>query len=311
MTGCKKLYAERRRKGRGRNAQQCVRTIAAVNLSILLCMPELPEVEVTRRGLAPHLVGRTLTEVVARTASLRGSLNELGVLEGLRLVKLTRRAKFLVWEFENAAGVKTWLLTHMGMSGSWRVYSEPWPEVQKHEHVDFVFGSTLARYRDPRRFGSMTVFHEAPFTEPPLSKLGPEPFDPSLTDDVFWASLKKTHRPIKEVLLSGSAVVGCGNIYANEALFKAGIRPQRAADAISRARAARLLSAVRNTLSEAIEEGGSTLRDFHGADGASGWFALHTLVYDREGKPCPVCGEPIRRIVLGGRSTYFCPKCQK
>lgn len=274
-------------------------------------MPELPEVEVTRRGLEPHLVGKTLTEVVTRVDALRMPLEELPALKGLRLVALKRRAKVLIWVFENQNAEKTWLATHMGMSGSWRVYTQPWPEAQKHEHVDLVFGETLARYRDPRRFGMMRVMHEDPQTVPPLSRLGFEPFDPALTEEAFAAQLKKTHRPVKLVLMDGSVAVGCGNIYANEALFMARIRPDRPADRLTRAQAARLLTSVREVLQAAIDSGGSTLRDFHGADGASGWFALHTCVYDRQGEPCSVCGTPVRRIVLGQRSTYFCPKCQK
>lgn len=274
-------------------------------------MPELPEVEVTRRGLAPHLAGKTVTEVFARVGALRGSLDCLPNIEGLRLVSLERRAKVLIWVFENDQGARTWLASHMGMSGSWRVYDRPWPEVQKHEHVDLVFGDTVARYRDPRRFGAMTVMDADPRGVPPLSRLGPEPFDEALTESSFFNSLKKTHRSVKQVLLDGSAVVGCGNIYANEALFDARIHPTKPADRLSRPQCARLLEAVRKVLSSAIEAGGSTLRDFHGADGASGWFALQTSVYDREGEPCPICGTPIRRIVLGQRSTYFCPKCQK
>lgn len=289
-----------------------MRTIdAQKNPTTKKTMPELPEVEVTRRGLAPHLVGRRLTEVIARTASLRGPLDRVGEIEGMRLISLTRRAKVLIWEFEDDDGSKTWLATHMGMSGSWRVYDEPWPSAQKHEHVDLVFGEVLARYRDPRRFGSMTVMSVDPCSVPPLSLLGPEPFDPMLTESSFAASLKKTHRSIKEVLMSGSAVVGCGNIYASEALFVARIRPTKPADRLTKVQSGRLLNAVRNVLGCAIDAGGSTLRDFHGTDGASGWFALQTSVYDREGEACLACGRPIRRIVIGQRSTYYCPHCQK
>lgn len=274
-------------------------------------MPELPEVEVTRRGLAPHLLGRKLTEAVVRVGFLRGPLDRLGELEGFRLVALERRAKVLIWVFENDSDRRLWLATHMGMSGSWRVYGRPWPVAQKHEHVDFIFGDVLVRYRDPRRFGSMRVTDVDPRTVPPLNQLGPEPFDAALTDDSFAAVLGKTHRSIKEVLMSGAAVVGCGNIYANEALFAAGVRPNRPADRLSKAQTARLLAAVRTVLQAAIDAGGSTLRDFHGTDGASGWFALQTAVYGRAGEPCPNCGTPIRRIVLGQRATYYCPKCQR
>ena len=274
-------------------------------------MPELPEVEVTRRGLQPHLIGKRVTEVVARVRSLRNDLGSLPEIEGLRLTALVRRAKYLLWVFEDESGLKTWLLSHMGMSGSWRVYDKPFPEAEKHEHVDLIFGATLARYRDPRRFGAMIVMHTDPYRVPPLSRLGPEPFDPTLTQSAFAARLRKKHKAIKQVLLDGSAVVGCGNIYACVALFEARIDPRMPAEQISDEEASRLLAAIRKVLGEAIDAGGSTLRDFHGTDGSAGWFALHTCVYDREGEPCPVCGTPIVRISQGQRSTYLCPKCQK
>ena len=167
-------------------------------------MPELPEVEVTRRGLAPHLVGKTVTEVVARVGALRGSLDCLSNIEGLRLVSLERRAKVLIWVFENDQGARTWLASHMGMSGSWRVYDRPWPEVQKHEHVDLVFGDTVARYRDPRRFGAMTVMDADPRGVPPLSRLGPEPFDEALTESSFSIALKRRIAPSSRCCLMGA-----------------------------------------------------------------------------------------------------------
>ena len=205
--------------------------------------------------------------------------------------KIERRAKYLIWTFRSAAGEKRWLLTHMGMSGSWRIWSLPAPSAHKHDHADIVFGDVLVRYTDPRRFGSIL-------------------FMTTLTADRFYTELQKTHRSIKEVLLSGKIVVGCGNIYCSEALFAAGIRPTRPADAISKARAGRLLESVRKTLESAIAAGGSTLHDFHGVSGETGWFPLACAVYGREGKPCPICGRPIARIEQGGRSTFWCPHCQ-
>ena len=273
-------------------------------------MPELPEVEVTRRGLAPAIVGRSVTAVNVRTPKLREPLQDLAaLLPGLTLEHLERWAKYLIWTFRSAAGEKRWLLTHMGMSGSWRIWSLPAPSAHKHDHADIVFGDVLVRYTDPRRFGSILFMTTDPRKSLPLTKLGCEPWDPTLTADRFYTELQKTHRSIKEVLLSGKIVVGCGNIYCSEALFAAGIRPTPA-DAISKARAGRLLESVRKTLETAIAAGGSTLHDFHGVSGETGWFPLACAVYGREGKPCPICGRPIARIEQGGRSTFWCPHCQ-
>lgn len=242
-------------------------------------MPELPEVEVTRRGLAPAIVGRSVTAVNVRTPKLREPLQDLAaLLPGLTLEHLERRAKYLIWTFRSAAGEKRWLLTHMGMSGSWRIWSLPAPSAHKHDHADIVFGDVLVRYTDPRRFGSILFMTTDPRKSLPLTKLGCEPWDPTLTADRFYTELQKTHRSIKEVLLSGKIVVGCGNIYCSEALFAAGIRPTRPADAISKARAGRLLESVRKTLETAIAAGGSTLHDFHGVSGEAGWFPLACAV---------------------------------
>ena len=176
-------------------------------------MPELPEVEVTRRGLAPAIVGRSVTAVNVRTPKLREPLQDLAaLLPGLTLEHLERRAKYLIWTFRSAAGEKRWLLTHMGMSGSWRIWSLPAPSAHKHDHADIVFGDVLVRYTDPRRFGSILFMTTDPRKSLPLTKLGCEPWDPTLTADRFYTELQKTHRSIKEVLLSGKIVVGCGNI---------------------------------------------------------------------------------------------------
>ncbi len=276
-------------------------------------MPELPEVEVTRLGLSQAIVGRKVTSVQVRCGSLRYPVPPLGeILPGLRLAAMQRRAKYLIWRFaDQSGGTAGFLVMHLGMTGSWRIWQAPAPQPAKHEHVDICFGDVLVRYTDPRRFGAMLWFREDPYGQRPLCGLGPEPFDPELTEQRFYESLQGSARPIKEELLCGRSVVGCGNIYACEALFRAGIHPKRAASRISRERAARLLEAVRDVLSEAIRSGGSTLRDFHGANGETGYFALRTQVYARQGKPCPHCGSPVRRIVQGARSTFYCPVCQK
>ena len=252
-------------------------------------MPELPEVEVTLRGLAPAVVGRTVTAAVVRVPKLREPLPELvALLPGLTLEKLERRAKYLIWTFRTPSGETRWLLSHMGMSGSWRIWPVPAPAAHKHDHVDLVFGDVLLRYTDPRRFGAIRWCETDPRLSEPLTGLGLEPWDPALTPELFHERLRQTHRSIKETLLSGAIVVGCGNIYCSESLFAAGIRPTRPADSISEKRTAVLLAEVRATLEAAISAGGSTLHDFHGVSGETGWFPLACAVYGREGKPCPV-----------------------
>lgn len=276
-------------------------------------MPELPEVEVTRLGLTPRLVGQRVTTVVCRTPKLREPLAGLAEnVEGLKLVDIKRRGKYLVWVFADDAGViQGYFLTHLGMSGFWRLWDNPAPAAGKHDHVDIVFDHTTARLNDPRRFGSILWMKQDPFGCPPLSNLGAEPFDEALTAQKFSQAMKKHQQSVKEVMMSGKVVVGCGNIYCSESLFQAGIDPRRSADRISDKRYELLLEKIRAVLSEAIAVGGSTLRDFHGVDGQDGYFAINTFVYAREGKPCRVCGTPIRRIIQGQRATYFCPKCQK
>lgn len=275
-------------------------------------MPELPEVEVTRRGLAPALCGRTLTAVVTRTPRLRSPIGALGdAIAGSRLASIERRAKYLIWTFDAPDGGRHYLTSHLGMSGSWRLWDNPAPPPKKHDHVDLVFDAVTARLNDPRRFSDMRVTDGDPRLAPPLSALGFEPFDPALTAEVFARLMRASSQSVKQVLLSGAVVVGCGNIYCSEALFLAGIDPRRAACRISAGRLARLLECIRQVLEAAIAAGGSTLRDFHGPEGRDGYFALTAAVYARAGQPCPRCGAPLARIVQQGRSTFFCPKCQR
>ncbi len=276
-------------------------------------MPELPEVEVTRQGLSPVLVGQRVLAVVYRTPKLREPLDGLAEgVEGLKLVDIRRRGKYLIWAFADDAGtVKEYFLSHLGMSGFWRLWDNPAPVAGKHDHVDIVFEKTTARLTDPRRFGSIRRTQIDPLTVPPLSELGTEPFDETLTPEVFAAEMKKHKQSVKEVLMAGKVVVGCGNIYCSESLFQAEIDPRRAANKVSAARYGILLGKIRSVLASAIAAGGSTLRDFHGVDGSEGYFALTTAVYGREGEPCRVCGSPVKRIVQGQRATFYCPRCQK
>ncbi len=275
-------------------------------------MPELPEVEVTRMGLAPYVEGAVIRAVHVRVPRLRSSIVELPQkLEGCTVEHLLRRGKYLVWECARGGKRAGFLVTHLGMSGYWRIWPLPAPEPGAHEHVDIVFDAFLVRLTDVRRFGDMRWFASDPWSQKPLSELGFEPFDKALTDEVFYEGLHRSSRPVKELLMAGTLVAGCGNIYSCEALFASGIHPARASNRISRARAAKLLQAIREVLSKAIEAGGSTLRDFHGVDGVDGYFALSAAVYGREGKPCRTCAAPIRRIVQAGRSTFYCPRCQR
>lgn len=275
-------------------------------------MPELPEVEVTRMGLAPFVEGKVLRKAVIRVKRLRSPVGELAQkLDAKTVLQLSRRGKYLVWHFVDAQGVKGWLVTHLGMSGYWRVWQLPAPEPGVHEHVDFVFDDCLVRLTDVRRFGDMCWFDDDPFGQKPLADLGWESFDANVTAEMFARAMRAKRRPVKEVLMAGDVVVGCGNIYSSESLFLAGIHPARTASRISEKRLSALFGAIQSVLSQAIDAGGSTLRDFHGVDGVDGYFALRTNVYGREGELCRKCGSPIKRIVQAGRSTFYCPKCQK
>ncbi len=270
-------------------------------------MPELPEVETTRRGVEPHVRGTVIDEVIVRRRDLRQPVTKgIGALEGRRITGVSRRSKYLLFGIEGG-GV---LLVHLGMSGSLRVI-DPSDEWRKHDHV----GLTLAngkqlRFHDPRRFGLVLWIKGEPGEHPLLRDLGPEP----LSEDFQVAGLKAAcagrTAAIKQVIMDAKVVVGVGNIYASESLFRAGILPRTPAKRISSARLQRLVDAIREVLGQSIREGGTTLRDFLNSDGNPGYFKQRLFVYGREGEPCRVCGTPIRQAVMGQRSTYWCPKCQ-
>jgi formamidopyrimidine-DNA glycosylase len=275
-------------------------------------MPELPEVEVTRRGIAAPLAGARV-QALRLGKPLRWPLGrEPAGFTGLTVGYITRRGKYLWLPLAGSAGPAGGLLLHLGMSGSLALQAEP-GEPGPHDHFDLVTDRGTLRLNDPRRFGA--VVWSASLDVAPaatlLARLGPEPFDPELTAPRFHAALKARRAPIKAVLLAGEAVVGAGNIYACEALFQAGIHPALRADRISLPRADRLLAAVRQTLSRALALGGSTLRDFSDVHGASGAYQAQAAVYGREGQPCPRCAAPVKRRVMAQRSTYFCAGCQK
>ena len=270
-------------------------------------MPELPEVETTRRGIAPHLEGQRVSRVIVRDRRLRWPIPEdLEVrLSGQRIVLVERRAKYLLINAEVGT-----LISHLGMSGNLRLVEVGLPAL-KHEHVDIELESGLAlRYTDPRRFGAMLWMASVAAGHPLLAALGPEPFDDAFDADHLWRKLRGRRAAVKLALMDNRVVTGVGNIYANEALFRAGIRPSTPAHRVSRARLARLVEAVRAVLAAAIAKGGSTLRDYVGSDGAAGYFQLEYFVYGREGAPCRVCGRPIRQTRIGQRSTFHCPHCQ-
>ena len=271
-------------------------------------MPELPEVETTRRGIEPHVTGARIQEIIVKRYDLRQPVSEtIPALEGRVISSVTRRSKYLLLAIDDAST----LLIHLGMSGSLRVIapSDAW---KKHDHVGILLANgKQLRFHDPRRFGLVLRLTERdPMTHPLLKSLGPEPLEGAFTPAYLKAACAKRSAAIKLVIMDAKVVVGVGNIYASEALFRAGIRPQTQANKLSKPRLEKLVTSVREVLSAAILEGGTTLRDFLNSDGEPGYFKQRLFVYEWKGKPCRVCGTPIRHAVLGQRSTYWCPSCQ-
>ena len=273
-------------------------------------MPELPEVETTRRGVEPFVLGRTVERVDVRESRLRWPVpaDLPRRLAGVAVRAVERRGKYLLFRTEPGT-----LMLHLGMSGSLRILRAYQPPLA-HEHVDLVMDSgDVLRYTDPRRFGSLHWVGGDPLDHPLLAHLGPEPLGKTFDGDYLYARSRGRTAAVKAFLMDGTIVVGVGNIYANEALFMAGIHPRRAAGRISRPRYLKLAEAVRAVLAAAIEAGGTTLRDFVSGEGSGrpGYFAQSLRVYGREGKPCPRCGQTLRMMQLGQRATYFCPGCQR
>lgn len=273
-------------------------------------MPELPEVETTRRGVAPYLNNQIVDHVDIRIGKLRwaipADLNEK--IGGCEIEKVERRAKYLLIHF--AHGV---VLVHLGMSGSLRVFEKDQiPEVGKHDHVDMVLrNGTLLRYHDPRRFGAWLWYSGALEHHPLLNKLGPEPLLPEFDSAYLQDALKKQKRAIKLALMDNHVVVGVGNIYANEALFRCGILPTRPANEVSSDQIEQLVLEIKEVLTQAIAAGGSTLRDFVNSDGKSGYFQQQYFVYGRDNEACHRCAALIHKIVIGQRSSFYCPICQQ
>jgi formamidopyrimidine-DNA glycosylase len=271
-------------------------------------VPELPEVEITRRGLVPHLVGRRVETVVVRNRYLRWPIaRNLGAcISGCTVCTVERRAKYLLIGCGSG-----WLIVHLGMSGSLRVLPRASP-AGKHDHFDLVLDSGLiVRLTDPRRFGAVLWEAQDPLAHPLLADLAPEPLGSDFDAGWLHARIRGRSAAIKTVLMDSHNVVGVGNIYASESLFRAGIHPKTAAGKISRERCDRLVQAIRETLSAAIDAGGSTLRDFVGSDGNPGYFQQNYYAYGRSGEPCRVCGSAIRLLRQGQRATFYCPRCQR
>lgn len=270
-------------------------------------MPELPEVETTRRGIAPHLEGRQVVRVMVRERRLRWPIPEdLDVrLSGQRILEVARRAKYLLIKAQSGT-----LIAHLGMSGSLRLVEAGAP-AEKHAHVDIELDSGLwLRYHDPRRFGAL-LWSAEPLQHPLLQKLGPEPLSEAFDGERLYRCAQGKRLAVKPFIMDNAVVVGVGNIYASEALFAAGIDPRREAGSLSPEDCQRLTREIRTVLARAIESGGTTLRDFVGGDGKPGYFQQTLQVYGRGGQFCLVCGSTLQEIRLGQRASVYCPRCQR
>jgi len=275
-------------------------------------MPELPEVETTRRGLAPHIEGRTVSDVVLRRPDLRWPIppEVVALLPGRRIEAVRRRAKYLLLDTDAGSA-----LLHLGMSGSLRVLPATTP-VEAHDHVDILLDKRgrdpvrVLRFNDPRRFGCL-LWQAPGETHELLRGLGPEPLSGDFDGDYLFARSRGRKAPVKTFLMDQGIVVGVGNIYAAEALFEAGISPLREAGRVSRDRYRSLADAVKRILAHAIERGGTTLRDFISPDGLPGYFELELSAYGRGGEPCPRCGRPLKEASIGQRTTVWCTRCQR
>ena len=270
-------------------------------------MPELPEVEITRLGLASQLLGASVSAVACRCPRLRYPLPPRlqQKLAGKTLLGIERRGKYLLFDFGTGR-----LLVHLGMSGSLRVHRAETP-AGKHDHVDLAFGAAVLRLRDPRRFGAVLWLGPPPASHPLLTVLGLEPLGPEFHPAWLHERLRGKSTPIKLALMDSHLVVGIGNIYASESLFRAGIDPRTPAGKVSLARCRRLVPAVVATLQAAIEAGGSSLRDFVHTDGSAGYFQQQYFVYGRAGEPCRTCAATVKGLRQGGRATFYCPRCQR
>lgn len=271
-------------------------------------MPELPEVETVRRGISPHLIGEAIDRMVIRQRQLRWPISRAlpGAVGNQHVRAVGRRAKYLLIRLDEGC-----LIWHLGMSGSFRVLENP-PPPGPHDHIDVCLkNGAVLRFRDPRRFGSLHWTRADPLRHRLLESLGPEPLGEAFSGEWLYARSRGRSGAVKNFLMDSKIVVGVGNIYASEALFMAGISPVRAAGRIGRVRYQRLAEAAKTVLIQAINAGGTTLRDFTKAEGEPGYFARKLQVYGRAGKACRQCGEPVRSRVVGQRSSFYCPRCQR
>jgi len=271
-------------------------------------MPELPEVEVTCRGIAPHITHQTMSKAIVRQRQLRWPIPHdfAKMVQGQPIIAVKRRAKYLLLSTTNGT-----IIIHLGMSGRLKLVPIDLP-ADKHDHVDLLFNNkTILRYTDPRRFGAILWTKDDPLTHPLLKDLGPEPLEKKFTADYLFAQTKNRRIPVKTFIMTNQIVVGVGNIYANEALFMAGIHPQRPAHLLTYQECEILVKAIKVILKKAIKEGGTTLRDFFNSDGKPGYFQQTLRVYGRHEQPCVVCGQVLQSITQGQRRTVFCGVCQK
>ena len=262
-------------------------------------MPELPEVEVTRRAIAPTVLGKVIRRVENRDPERYPGIE---AARGARVVDVLRRGKFLLFRLSDGS----WLVFHLGMSGGFRFQETP------HTRVVLELEDGALYFHDPRRFGRIWLVAD-PAEVPLLARLGPEPTDAAFDAEYLYQRLRASRRPVKALLMDQEVVAGLGNIYADEALFRAGVRPTRRGHRVTRKEAERVVEAVRQVLAEALKAGGSTLKDgsYRRPDEKIGYFQLAHAVYGRQGEPCPVCGTPVRRTRIQGRSAHYCPRCQR
>ena len=276
-------------------------------------MPELPEVETSRRGIEPHLKNRQIQQIEIRQHRLRWPIpaNLPALARGQTIRAVGRRGKYIILQLDEGS-----ILIHLGMSGSLRI-CKPGSTAEKHDHIDISVSTAagnqqkVLRLRDPRKFGCVLWIEGDPGQHKLLKDLGPEPLGDDFTADYLWQRSRGRNSSIKSLIMNSHIVVGVGNIYACEALFRAGISPKRRAGKISRQRYTRLVDEIRATLSEAIEQGGTTLRDFTAEDGKPGYFKQKLLVYSRTGQPCVNCERPLKQVSQQGRSTFYCAHCQR
>ncbi|MBT8126262.1 MAG: bifunctional DNA-formamidopyrimidine glycosylase/DNA-(apurinic or apyrimidinic site) lyase [Gammaproteobacteria bacterium] len=271
-------------------------------------MPELPEVETTRRGIEPYINHQIISDVIIRQRALRWPVpKQLGQsVRNRAVVAVDRRGKYLLLRLDNGS-----IIIHLGMSGSLRICSDRAP-FDKHDHVDIVFDNNhILRLRDPRKFGAVLWTGDAPENHPLLSALGPEPLQDEFNSRYFYERTRDRSASVKSVIMNSHIVVGVGNIYACESLYLAGINPKRKAGSLSLTRCERLVSTIKQVLNASISQGGTSLRDFVREDGMPGYYAQQLFVYGRAGEPCKQCGRPIKQIKQQQRSTFYCTQCQR